>query len=345
MRSFVTGLFDIKQMILSSIGLAEYDPLESYKLADDYLESRSSQSWDQLNLDKWREAMDFSQIEALHLEQEKPVFYEVMKDELPSLKHLSFDWRNSGPSVPQERIEFIRSVPPLESLSITIGVPYYYDDGPKNRTRFPLDDILDVHGRSLESLSLKQLECREPELRRPMLSVDDIDSIRESCSNLSHLCVDIDRNAAYGWPNHTFNAITNISSLASLTLRLEIGADLHTGREHGEYYWNEEGLGGQGPFREPRMTLEIAEQLFGDLRAKKQGEQLSKVDFVVGDYENKPYSGPLYFPEWDEGRARMFTCEAAASNDEKEGYRCTMLGGRDPWDDELVALEGIDLYD
>jgi hypothetical protein len=57
------------------------------------------------------------------------------------------------------------------------------------------------------------------------------------------------------------------------------------------------------------MSLDIAKKLFKDLRTKKQGRELTKVEFVVGDFEDKPYSGPIYFPSWEEGRARLFTCE------------------------------------
>lgn len=201
------------------------------------------------NLDKWLRAMDFSKIEELHLAQEDKAFYERMKNELPSLRKASFEWSNSGAQVSEERVDFIRNVPPLESLSIDIGAPYYYAGGIKNRTTFPLDVILTTHGQKLQSLSLKQSEGHEPHLRRPMLSLDDIQAIKEYCPELTHLELDIDRDASYGWPNRTFDALAQISSLESLKLRLEIGADLHL-NDPGEYYWNSDGIDEPGPFRE-----------------------------------------------------------------------------------------------
>ena len=194
--------------------------------------------------------MDFSQIEELHLAQEEKVFYERMGKELPSLKRLSFDWSNSGDSIPVERIQFIESVPPLQALSIEISPPYYYSEEPKHRTRFPLEQILGKHGQTLQSLVLKQRECNEANLRRPMLSVEEIDAVGDSCPHLHHFGLDIDRDVSYGWPNKTFDALSRIQSLESLTLRLEIGADLHDTGEDGSYGWNPRGLDGPGPFRE-----------------------------------------------------------------------------------------------
>ena len=282
------------------------------------------------NLEKWLRAMDFSKIENLHLAQDEPLFYERMKDALPGLRHLSFDWMNSGTQVPAERLAFICSALPLESLSVTISAPWKYNEGSNNRTQFPLRNILDQHGSTLESLVLKQREGDHPMLRRPMLSVDEISTIGD-CPNLKHLTLDIDRDASTGWPNSTFDAITRISGLDSLTLRLEMGADLHSGHESGDYYWNPEGLDGPGPFREPRMSLSVSNALFDDLRHKKLGSALQRVQFVVGDHEDRPHSGSLYIPSWDEGRSRTFLCEASESG-EDTGSCCRTDGDKDPWD-------------
>ena len=105
--------------------------------------------------------MDFSQIEDLRLVHRDNAFYERMGNELPALKKLQMQWANSGIDVPKERLDFIKSLRPLELLSISIGAPYEYDTGDKNRTTFPLNAILDTHGRSLRSLELTQHESRE----------------------------------------------------------------------------------------------------------------------------------------------------------------------------------------
>ena len=255
--------------------------------------------------------MDFSQVEDLRLVQRDETFYERMGNELPSLKTLQMEWANSGIDVPDERLEFIKSVPSLESLSVSMGAPYYYDNGPKNRTIFPLTTILDTHGQSLRSLALTQLESSEANLRRPMLAVDQIDDIRTYCPQLSHLALDIDRNASYGWPNATLDALTRISSLDFLTLGLELGTDLHSSGKSGPSGWHPDGPYARDEVvREPRMSLDVAKALFQDLRAKKSGNELKRIKFVVGDVEEKPYSGPIYIEMWEDGKAKTFVCEA-----------------------------------
>lgn len=267
------------------------------------------------NLEKWLRAMDFSRIEDIYLAQEDNIFYERMGNELPSLKRLTLEWANSGLNVPEERVNFIKSLPPLESLSINIEAPYYFDDGLKNRTHYPIQAIIDTHCQSLQSLGLNQEESMEMNLRRPMLTNEEINELASSCPHLQHISLDIDRDFSRGWPNATFDALTEISSLDSLTLNLELGADLHAFKEPGTYGWNPGGLDGPDAwFREPRMSLEVAEALFRDLCRKKAGSELKTVEFVVGEVQNKPYSGPLYFPLWQEGRARVFVCEQSPGN-------------------------------
>lgn len=285
--------------------------------------------------------MDFSQIEKLHLGQEDTLFYDRMKNELPSLRHLSFDWAHSGTHAPSERIDFLKSQPALESLSITIGASYY-GCVDQNRTQFPLGDILSVHGPSLHSLTLTQRESQLPSHRRPMLSLPNITAIRRACPNLHHLALDIDRNASTGWPNATLDALTAIPSLTNLTLRLEIGADLHAS-DRGEYVFNPDGLQGPGPFREPRMSISVAETLFSGLQGKKVGRKLEKVEFVVGDFEDKPNIGPLYLPNWEEGRARKFVCQAKDEVGADRQGKCEIVGDGDPyvlndWDDLLGQM-------
>ena len=265
--------------------------------------------------------MDFTQLEDLQLAQDETLFYERMKHELPGLKRLSLDFGNTGSSMPQDRIEFMREVPPLESLSVRIGVPYEYAEGEKNRTRFPLAEIVESHCPALSSLSLHQGESHDPRLRRPTLSVDDLSYIRDSCPSLTHLGLDLDRDAQSGWPNVTLEALVQFQNLTTLDIGLEIGADLHGTGGRGDYDWNPQRLDDPGPFREPRTSLNISETLFAELRRMKQGRPLERVVFVVGDYTEKPYSGPLYFPMWEEGRARRFVCQADHGADGKEALR------------------------
>lgn len=265
-------------------------------------------------------------MEKLHLDQGGTLFYERMKHELPGLRRLSIELSNSGLSMLPEHVEFLRTIPALESLSISIGAPY----SQQNRTRFPVEDIVEVHGQTLHSLSLHQTESHDPDLRRTMLSPHELSAIGAACPNLTHLSLDLDRNASYGWPNATIDALMQLPNLTSLNIGLEIGADLHDGREWGSYGWNPNGLSGGGPFREPRISLSVSETLFADLRGKKRGQQLQTVEFVVGDFGSKPWSGPIYMPSWEEGRGRMFVCRADDVVGKGES-NCEAIGGSDPF--------------
>lgn len=264
------------------------------------------------NLEKWMKVMNFSQLQELHLGPGSKHFYERMKHELPNLRSLSMTLGIAEElQISNPQFDFLNSIPPLESLSVRILTPSSYDNPRSpNRTHFPLSPILSRHGPTLHSLSLTQPESPpNTHFRRPTLSLQNLTAIHTSCPSLTHLNLDIDRDNGT-WPNATFDALTStiLPSLTSLTLNLEIGADLHV-NEPGEYGWNPRGLEGDGPWREPRMSLGVAEALFRDLRAKKQGRELERVEFVVGDYDEVGYMGPLYFPSWEEGRARKFVCQ------------------------------------
>lgn len=276
--------------------------------------------------------MDFTHIEDLYLDQDDGVFYDRMKNELPALRRLSLRWPATPNATASEgHVAFLQSVPPLAELSIRIGAPYQYDRK-QTRTQFPLTEILAVHCPTLKSLALKQSESEVASQRRPMLNLVNVTAIHEACPNLTHLELDIDRNATTGWPLRTFNKLTEIESLTNLTLRLELGEDMHAG-ETGAVDWNHQGLTGRGPFREPRMNQTTAEALFARLREQKKGERLKEVVFEVGDFVEKPYMGPLPGPGWGSGRARKFVCEAPAT-ERKEGSRyglCKIVGDEDPF--------------
>jgi len=172
-----------------------------------------------------------------------------------------------------------------------------------------------------------------------MLCSKDISAIKMACPNLHHLGMDLDRNAKVGWPNKTIEAVLQTESLTALTFGLEIGAELHLDAERGQWAWNPEGLDGPGPFREPHMSLKVAEALFADLRAKKRGQELERAEFIVGDYTEVEHWGPLHVPSWEEGRARKFVCDAETSDESNAGH-CQVVGDHEP---EYV-LEGSQDY-
>ena len=160
------------------------------------------------------QAMDWSQLETLSLSGRDGDnhFFSRMNDLLPGLRHLSIDSPGGIPNFPEEGINFIHSIPPLETLNMMIRAPRESckDSDGYRRRQFPLAAILKRHGQSLRHLTLHQRESATPGQNRPMLSIAEIDSIREACSQLTHLGLDLDRNETAGWPRATIEAILQL---------------------------------------------------------------------------------------------------------------------------------------
>lgn len=260
--------------------------------------------------------MDFSNLEELSLTQDYPPLYERLQDQLPNLKRLSLICDNTGKYMKPEHQEFLRKVPPLEKLSIGLGSPERLLDEQANRTQFPVQELVESHGRKLSSLSLQQSESRAPGQRRSMLTLDELALLKDGCPSLKHLGLDLYRDEEVGWPNATFDALTGFKTLETMELAFELGDDLHRRNEPG---WNEyrdpDPLGGPGPFREPRLSLNVSEALFNDLSHKKEGRPLQGVDFLVGEYTDPASVRPMYIPSWGDERGAKFECRAAIDED------------------------------
>ena len=294
--------------------------------------------------------MDFSRLEHLHLSQEDDLFYTTMAPHLSSLRSLSLSLRNSGASIPSSRLSFLRDLSPLQSLSIHISAPYpaysfSNTTAPPQRTAFPLDLILAHHGPVLQSLSLSQSESSTLDLHAPMLSTSSIAAIRTSAPNVQSLTLDLDRDGE--WPWDILQSFTTLPNLTNLSLNLEIGANLHAGDAYGgSYYYNPKGLEGEGPWREPRMNVTVAENLSKWMADRKEGKRLERVTFAVGDVNDKPWSGPLYFPPWEEGRGRAFVCAPNGSHDGKnKGAEVDEEDGKKGWKCDAIKRSRSELFE
>ena len=281
-------------------------------------------------LERWLRAMDFTQVEALEIDEDD-YFCVRMQHELPGLRNLTM---HVGSNLTDDARGFLEAIPPLEFLSLRAAAPYLYDPCKPNRTRFPLEALLARHGPALRNLRLHQDETENLDRRRLTFSPAEIRVIGAACPHLAHLGLDLDRNGT--WPNATLDALAALPQLQSLSLGLELGADVHR-NEPGQYGWNWDGLDRGGPFREPLVSLNVSEALFADLRAQKQGKELRQLDIAVGDYSEKSYMGPLYLPNWADGRARAFVCDAAGVKGDGKAPLCQVVGNEGPlasWNDD-----------
>jgi tRNA(Glu) U13 pseudouridine synthase TruD len=149
-------------------------------------------------LDKWQRTMDFSKVEVLHLYQDDTDFETRMRDELPNLHTFSTRWsyQVENSTIQRERVEFVRHLPPLKNLVISVDGPYYGYLESYNSTRaaFPLQSILERHGTTLDTLTLTHQESYYAGSRRPVLTVNELKSIVSVAPQLRSLVLDIDRN-------------------------------------------------------------------------------------------------------------------------------------------------------
>ena len=257
-------------------------------------------------LEPWLRAMDFTHVQSLEISEDDH-FCERMGRELPRLRDLTL---HGYANLTAAARAFLQEMPPLEALALRARVPSRYD-GCVRRAPFPLDALLARHGPSLRTLRLHQAETDDPTQRRLALRPSQIRSIGRACPHLTHLGLDVDRNES--WPNATLAALaTGLPQVQALDLNFEIGADLNQGAD-GRYYRNPDGIERGGRFREPRLSKDVAEVLFADLRRHKEGVELRWLNVTVGDFDQRPYHGPLYLPAWGEGRARRFVCDSTGS--------------------------------
>ncbi|KAH8700978.1 hypothetical protein BGW36DRAFT_425778 [Talaromyces proteolyticus] len=261
------------------------------------------------NIDKWLRVMDFSNIQDLELSWPEDIFFHRLTNKLPKVKR--FLLRANLNQYRDDYIMFIKSLEGLQTLEL-VGTNTKICKCHGNRTFFPITDILEDRGLHLRSLSLHQFEGTDPENRRTMLSVSEIEYIYKACPNLTHLGLDIDRNGS--WPLEHLKAIVQGQSVTYLTLGLEIGADLHP---PGNYYPHVESYSyRQEKYREPYIDSNSAHQLFTLMRDAKVGEELERVDIVVGD-QRRDWRGGLRTIQWHEGRAYKMVCSVK----DKEGVR------------------------
>lgn len=122
--------------------------------------------------------------------------------------------------------------------------------------------------------------------------------------------LDLDRNASSGWPNATPDVILGIPGLTSLEIGLELGQDLHSRSEWGEYGWNSQQLLEQGVVRfasrvqyDPRHFRNTVRGLAPE-EARPRFAELISCRWRPLPYSGVPFRVPLYMPFLDEGRGQ-----------------------------------------
>lgn len=265
------------------------------------------------NLELWLDAMDWSQIESLgvvgHSDALQPISH------LDSLRTLEYSVGDA-----EDALKFIQG---LKNASLTHLVR---TDGPL----LPLSLILEHQGESLQSLDLYNIET----MARPSPTYNDseLELLSHMAPNLNHLSINLHRNGT--WPLESLKLIASIPSLQSLDLWLDITSDCR--RQAPEEYTSKfsnwelvnQHCKGEGQYQQPFVNDTSSLEAFEYMRENKVGVSLKNVTFRVGDW-SRSWDGPLYFPDWLEGRRAAVEC--SAPND--EDAFCIVTKGQDYWID------------
>lgn len=247
------------------------------------------------NLQLWMDAMDWSGIEELALDDVTDEIVEKLSDRLTALTSLEV-----------ANISLIEKLPKNLLKNLTWVAE-------SSETDLPM--ILARHGESLESLEFRCDEGSCSTFDRDF----KIPPAPKALQNLRHLSINVPRNET-ALPLDFVANVASIPSLrtADLWLKLQSACreqymDTYT-REH----WRriDEGIcQGEEQYRKPYITDTTALQMFEHMidKNKSVGGRLSNVTFWVGDWAPRR-DGPAYEPGWFDGQQAKVVCWAGEKN-------------------------------
>jgi len=262
------------------------------------------------NFGLWLDAMDWSGVEELMIDRISDEVLEKLPGRLQGLKELE---TTNG--------SFVEA---LASNTLT-HLEWVGHSEPRD-----LPAILARQGESLQSL-----EFRCEELSCPSFAPEfDISILPNMTRNLTHLSINVPRNGT--WPLESLQTIASLPHLRSADLYLNLQSKCRRqkpddyGQRHREWErkYGTNYCTGEDQFQKPFVDKEGAEELFGYMKEKNDGGELTNVTFWVGDW-SRPWDGPLYFPPWGEGRSAKVMCSTEDKTGE-EGW-CVIEAGKEYW--------------
>ena len=252
------------------------------------------------NLEKWKAAMNWTELRDLDLEGVSDVFIPLMKGHLPGLKSLRLGWLRSHSCRGSNVTDFVTQLEPLSRLSL---------HGHTNEAN--ITQILDRHGSTLDTLEIREWEGDS--FPRLTLSFQELEQISQKCSSLSKLGLDINRNVT--WPFELLDALARNKNLSSLELFFELGMDMHQGQPSYGHY--PDGVNKTTDFRQPLVTTTSSLDIFKRLRSLKQGVELQQLKLYVGDI-GRDYGHMMRFEGWGEELAETYACSVLDSKGERK---------------------------
>ncbi|KXT11626.1 hypothetical protein AC579_65 [Pseudocercospora musae] len=184
-------------------------------------------------LGRFAKRCDLTKLRELHLERL------VLPDDIGSLLHLnirfpallalSLGTAANNPQIDSQAAKFIRTIPPLRALRMTIGTG-----------RLALNAILETHGESLRSLNLGTSELGYISDYIDVASPSTIKLRAKRCPNISYLDITIPHIAGDERELEMFTALGSMPRLQYLMLSLAFEHYNTDGPERGEYIERED---------------------------------------------------------------------------------------------------------
>ncbi|KAI4639604.1 hypothetical protein J4E93_008956 [Alternaria ventricosa] len=244
--------------------------------------TQSKEQCEKTNAELWLDAMNWTRIEELSV------------DTVPESVRKVLSRSQALRSLNTTDGELILNLPKntLKHLSLVNG----------ERDTVLFEDVLNQQGRSLESLELRWDTEHYPGRYDGDLD-DEIQMIRKSAKKIRHLSINVFRNASSS-PLETLGKIVSISTLREADFWIDILGPREWSykelRALGEQYAEAEG--GRYLFLNKKDALNI----FNYMRDKKQGQELERATFWIGDWTRNWL--------WETPRAHV-ECEAKADVD------------------------------
>ncbi|KAH6842209.1 hypothetical protein B0I37DRAFT_381374 [Chaetomium sp. MPI-CAGE-AT-0009] len=267
------------------------------------------------NLDLWLNAMDFSQIHTLELNDTRghqSTLTEHVAEKLPpklsSLRSLTL--HNAVAEL------FILALPGNSLRYLSWQHPKAgcgkFEDEDANSS--PLQRVLRHHGSSLRSF-----EYHTPELDNeapPVVSMEELHALITFAPQLRSLTLNLRRvdNGTGGgprWPWETLKLLAKgLPELTDLTIYFALASECHR-QWHGanwmmDFRCDNECVG-PNRYAQPLLNKTSAADMARFLRQQKSGQEFKTLTFRAGDWE-PPYEGPDRIERWLHGRRVWVTC-------------------------------------
>lgn len=264
------------------------------------------------NLDLWLQAMDWSQIEELAMDdcRNSQEIAEKLPPRLTSLRRLE-----------SADVDFIEALS-NNTLSDLISVGRHEAGD--------LEHVLERQGASLQRLEFRCDELSCPSMRNAF----KISILPQLAPNLIHVSINIPRNGS--WPLDHFRALAALPKLRSLEVYSQLQSECQRQKpedytrqmldylqEHGRDYCT-----GQERLQQPNLDEDTAEELWRYMREANTGNHIQDLTLRIGDW-SRSWDGPLYSPPWMESRQAEIVC--SRSNTDESGKSCRMQVSRGYW--------------